>query len=105
MAVRVAEAFDRDALRYEPSPKWVRVEVAGELLAESARPVLLFETGLPVRYYLPREDVRMELLTPSDKRSLCAYKGEASYLSARGAGDIAWFYRDPLPDNAELRDL
>jgi uncharacterized protein (DUF427 family) len=46
----------------------------------------------------------MDLLTPSDTRSLCAYKGEASYLSADGADDVAWTYPDPLPDNAEIRD-
>jgi uncharacterized protein (DUF427 family) len=86
------------------SSRHVRVEVDGRLLAESSRPLMLFETGLPVRYYLPREDVRMDLLTPSDTRSLCAYKGEASYLSARGAGDVAWTYPDPLPDNAAIRD-
>jgi uncharacterized protein (DUF427 family) len=85
------------------SSRHVRVEVEGQLVADSERPLLLFETGLPVRYYLPREDVRMDLLTPSDTRSLCAYKGEASYLSADGAGDVAWTYPDPLPDNAEIR--
>jgi uncharacterized protein (DUF427 family) len=86
------------------SSRHVRVEVEGELLADSRRPLLVFETGLPVRYYLPREDVRMDLLRPSDTRSLCAYKGEASYLSAEGAEDVAWFYPDPLPDNAAIRD-
>jgi uncharacterized protein (DUF427 family) len=86
------------------SSRHVRVEVDGELLAYSTRPLLLFETGLPVRYYLPPEDVRMELLTPSETRSLCAYKGEASYLSAPGAEDVAWTYPDPLPDNAEICD-
>jgi len=46
----------------------------------------------------------MDLLGPSGSHSLCAYKGEASYRSLRGADDIAWFYPDPLPDNAEIRD-
>jgi uncharacterized protein (DUF427 family) len=86
------------------SSRHVRVEAGGELLAESTRPLLLFETGLPVRYYLPREDVRMDLLQPSGTRSLCAYKGEASHFSAPGADDVAWTYPDPLPDNAEIRD-
>src|SRR3954447_25426620 len=86
------------------SSRHVRVEVEGELVADSRRPLLLFETGLPVRYYLPPEDVRMDLLAPSDTRSLCAYKGEASYLSADGAEDVAWFYPDPLVDNAGIRD-
>jgi uncharacterized protein (DUF427 family) len=82
----------------------VRVEVGGELVADSERPLLLFETGLPVRYYLPREDVRMDLLEPSETRSVCAYKGEASHYSVAGAEDVAWTYPDPLPDNAEIRD-
>src|SRR4051812_12000834 len=96
------DPFKRVDVRH--SSRHVRVEVDGELVADSTRPLLVFETGLPVRYYLPREDVRMDLLAPSDTRSLCAYKGEASYFSAPGAGDVAWFYPDPLPDNAELRD-
>jgi uncharacterized protein (DUF427 family) len=86
------------------SSRHVRVEVEGEPMADSGRPLLVFETGLPVRYYLPREDVRMDMLRPSDTRSLCAYKGEASYLSAEGAEDVAWFYPDPLADNAAIRD-
>jgi uncharacterized protein (DUF427 family) len=86
------------------SSRHVRVLVDGEVVADSERPLLLFETGLPVRYYLPPEDVRTELLGPSDSHSFCAYKGEASYRSLRGAEDIAWFYPDPLPDNAEIRD-
>jgi uncharacterized protein (DUF427 family) len=86
------------------SSRHVRVEVEGRVVADSKRPLLLFETGLPVRYYLPAGDVRMDLLEPSDTRSLCAYKGEASYLSADGAEDVAWTYPQPLPDNAEIRD-
>jgi uncharacterized protein (DUF427 family) len=57
-----------------------------------------------VRYYLPPEDVRMDLLSATGTRTLCAYKGEASYFSAPGADDVAWTYPDPLPDNAEIRD-
>jgi uncharacterized protein (DUF427 family) len=86
------------------SSRHVRVFVDGELVADSTRPLMLFETGLPVRYYLPPEDVRMDLLEPSDSHSFCAYKGKAAYHSLPGAGDIAWFYPDPLPDNAEIRD-
>lgn len=87
----------------------VRVELEGELLAESRRPSLLFETGLPTRYYLPREDVRMELLEPTDTATICAYKGRASYWSVRAGDhverDLAWTYPDPLPDNRQIRDL
>jgi uncharacterized protein (DUF427 family) len=57
---------------------------------------------LPSRYYLPREDIRWDLLTPSESRSVCAYKGVASYWTARLPGrdlpDIAWTYEEPLHD-------
>jgi uncharacterized protein (DUF427 family) len=59
-----------------------------------------------VRWYLRLPDVRMDLPTPSDKQTVCAYKGGvASYLSADGAADIAWFYRDPLNDALQVKDL
>lgn len=83
------------------SSRHVRVERNGVLLAESSRPHLLFEPPLPVRYYLPAEDVRAEL-DPSEKRTFCAYKGEASYLSVEGEADVAWIYRAPLREAAEL---
>ena len=87
------------------SSRHVAVAVEGEVLAESRRALLLFETFLPVRKYFPREDVRMDLLEPSDKRTTCAYKGHASYFSAAAAPDIAWTYPKPLPDAEQLRDL
>jgi uncharacterized protein (DUF427 family) len=84
------------------SSRHVRVELDGAVLAESSRPCMLFETQLPVRYYLPREDVRTDLLEPSDTRSRCAYKGEASYLSLPGHGDVAWTYPEPLREASEV---
>jgi uncharacterized protein (DUF427 family) len=86
------------------SSRRVRVEVDGRLVADSSRPLMLFETGLPTRYYLPREDVRTELLEASDHRTVCAYKGEASHFSANGTENVAWTYPDPAPDKPELRD-
>ena len=70
-----------------------------------ARPVALIETSLPTRWYLPPADVRMELLTPSETHTRCAYKGTASYASADGAPDVAWFYPDPLHDALPVKDL
>ena len=64
----------------------VRVERDGRVLAASNRAVALEETGLPTRFYLPREDVRMDLLAPSETTSHCPFKGDASYFSARGQG-------------------
>ena len=91
-----------------PSSRQVRLELDGQLLAVSSRPVLLFETMLPTRYYLPRADVTAGLV-PSPTRSWCAYKGQASYFSASVGGrlvpDIAWSYPDPQHDAARVRDL
>jgi uncharacterized protein (DUF427 family) len=78
------------------STRHIRVESEGRLLAESSRPLLLFETGLPVRFYLPRADVVVDL-EPTDTVSYCAYKGRASYFSAPGGlADVAWTYHRPL---------
>ena len=91
-----------------PSSRQVRLELDGQLLAVSSRPVLLFETMLPTRYYLPRADLTAELV-PSSTRTWCAYKGQASYFSASVGGrlvpDIAWSYPDPQHDAARVRDL
>ena len=84
------------------SSRHVRIEVGGETVAESSRPHLLFEPPLPVRYYLPLEDVRTDLLRPSDKTTFCAYKGRASYRSLEGADDVAWTYEQPLREAAEV---
>lgn len=86
------------------SSRRVRVERDGQVLAETSRPVLVFETSLPARTYLPRDDVRLDLLEPSPTRTACAYKGVASYL-ARGGEDLAWIYEAPLPDAGELAGL
>ena len=90
------------------SSRPVRLELDGQVLAESSRPMLLFETMLPTRYYLPREDVRAALV-PSPTRTYCAYKGQASYWSAVLGGhqltDIAWGYAEPLHDATRVRDL
>jgi uncharacterized protein (DUF427 family) len=86
------------------STRHVRVELDGQMLAESNRPHLLFEPPIPVRYYLPPEDVRTDLLRPSDKVTFCAYKGQASYRSLAEEPDIAWTYEEPLREAAEVRD-
>ncbi|HMH94245.1 MAG TPA: DUF427 domain-containing protein, partial [Streptosporangiaceae bacterium] len=86
-----------DALR---STRTVRVELDGELLAESRSPVMVFETGLPTRYYLNRTDVNFEHLVPTDTVTACPYKGKTSgYWSVRAGGethpDLAWAYDFP----------
>ncbi|MDJ0340963.1 DUF427 domain-containing protein [Streptomyces sp. H10-C2] len=83
----------------------VRVEHAGQVLADSHRPLLLRETGLPVRYYLPAADVRMDLLTPSESHTFCPFKGTASYWSLPdGAKDLVWSYPEPIPEVAQIKD-
>jgi uncharacterized protein (DUF427 family) len=91
------------------SSRHVRVEVDGVTVADSVRPRILFETGLPPRYYLPLPDVRTELLTPSGTRTHCPYKGTAGYWSVdTGHGtrpDLAWIYRSPLPESQKIAGL
>lgn len=81
------------------SSRRVVIEINGTTVADSTSSVMLFETFLPTRYYLPREDVRMDLLEPTDTQTACAYKGFASYWSANVDGnelrDVAWSYEDP----------
>jgi len=92
-----------------PSSRHVRVEVGGVTIAESARPTVLFETGLVTRYYLPKTHVRMDLLRPSERVEHCPYKGDSEYWSlALGDDvipDIAWSYRLPLPESQKIAGL
>ncbi|MFF7595027.1 DUF427 domain-containing protein [Streptomyces mirabilis] len=92
-----------------PSSRHVRVEIDGTVVADTRRPVLLFETGLPTRYYIPREDVRLDLLVPSDLSTGCPYKGTAAYWSWRAGGDapanLVWSYPEPLPAVGAVKGL
>ena len=83
----------------------VEVFVEGEKVADSVRPVLLFETLLPTRYYLPFADVRTELLSASETVTACPYKGTARYWSHARVPDVAWSYPDPVPEQPKIRDL
>jgi uncharacterized protein (DUF427 family) len=91
------------------SSRRVRVELDGRVLAESHRPSMVFETGLPVRHYLPPEDVDTSLLEPSATVTACAYKGVAAYRSLvlpdHTVPDLAWTYADPLPDAVAITGL
>lgn len=91
-----------------PSDRHVLVSLDGTVLADSRRAVLLLETGLPPRWYVPREDLRSELFEDSDTHTTCAYKGVASYLSLKdnpGGRDLAWYYPNPLHDALDVKDL
>jgi uncharacterized protein (DUF427 family) len=91
------------------SSRQVRVVIAGETVAETQRPRLLFETGLPTRYYIPQADVRMDLLAPTHLTTRCPYKGEATYWTARIGDEVArnvvWSYADPIPECPKIKGL
>jgi uncharacterized protein (DUF427 family) len=92
-----------------PSSRHVRIEIDGVVLAETERPTLLFETGIATRFYIPRADVRLDLLRESDTVTGCPYKGRASYYSAIVGGeevkDVAWTYVFPVPEAPRLEQL
>jgi uncharacterized protein (DUF427 family) len=96
------DPFHRVDVRRSARP--LRIELDGEVLAETTGARLVFETNLPTRFYLPRADVRADL-RPSATRSYCPYKGAASYWSAGGHEDLLWGYEDPLPDMAPIAGL
>jgi uncharacterized protein (DUF427 family) len=91
-----------------PSSRHVVVALDGTVLADTTSPVLLFETGLPTRYYLPEEDVRLDLLAPSANRSHCPYKGDADrywdFEGHRDGSGIAWSYSHPYPAVGQIKD-
>jgi uncharacterized protein (DUF427 family) len=92
-----------------PSSRPVAATLGGTVLARSKSAMFLFETGMPVRYYLPKSDVKMELLVESATRTQCPYKGTARYWSAVIDGktwqDVGWSYEDPLPECPRIRGL
>ena len=89
------------------SPHHVRIEIDGEVIADTTRALALEETRCPTRYYLPRQDVRFERLSPTATHTHCPYKGDASYWSVRVGDrvveDAAWSYDDPLPQREDIR--
>lgn len=92
------------------SDRHVVVRVAGRVVADSHRPVVLFETGLPPRFYLPAEDVDADLLAPSDTVTSCPYKGTTSRYHHLEVGDdrledLVWVYDDPLPEVTGIEGL
>jgi len=84
----------------------IRVVVGGETVAETTESVMLLEPGHPMRYYLPMDDVRLDLLTPSATESRCAYKGTADYhsvvINGQTTEDAAWMYRYPTPEVSKV---
>jgi len=91
------------------SSREIRVELDGVTIAQSTSPRLLFETGLPVRYYLPKPHVRMDLLELTETVTHCPYKGEAQAWSLRLGEqlyeNVAWSYPTPLPESQKIAGL
>jgi uncharacterized protein (DUF427 family) len=87
----------------------VQVRLGEVVLAESDRATLLQERGCPARWYLPREDVRLDLLRRTTTTTVCPFKGRATYWSYEPAGaagsDVAWSYEDPIPAMSAIRGL
>jgi uncharacterized protein (DUF427 family) len=90
-----------------PTSRQVSISLHGVVLAATSRALMLCETALPRRLYIPAEDVREALLVPSATVTTCAYKGHASYRSVRGDGfeeaDLLWTYEDPAPEVGAIR--
>jgi uncharacterized protein (DUF427 family) len=92
-----------------PAEGHVEVRLGDATLAASDRALRLDETGMPARYYIPRDDVRAELIGPSARRTTCPFKGEASYWTVQVGGgvheDLVWSYQTPIPEAAAIAGL
>ena len=100
---------DEDRISLRPADDRVQVRIDGVVLAESDRATLLLERGCPPRWYLPREDVRLDLLRRTTTTTVCPFKGRATYWSYEPAGaagvDVAWSYEDPITAMAAITGL
>ena len=110
--IEASEAFDRSAVKthtgyrliIEPTGSRIQAVFNGEVVADSRRALVMHETRLPQIYYFPREDLRMDLLEPTDRRTHCPFKGNASYwtlkVGDRTAENVAWSYETPFDESA-----
>jgi uncharacterized protein (DUF427 family) len=85
----------------------IKVEFNGKTIAESSKVIRVLEKGHPPVYYVPLEDVNIETLQVSARKTWCEWKGEAGYydvlIGDRRAENAAWYYPNPLPDYAEIK--
>lgn len=109
LAPKLPETLDSSDYRIgiEPSGKHVKVVFNGEIIADSRRALILYETRLPAIYYVPREDIAMQFLEPSDHRTYCPFKGTANYwtvkVGEKSAENAAWSYEDPIEEALGIR--
>jgi uncharacterized protein (DUF427 family) len=98
--------MDGHHIELRDDPRTVEVAVDGVVVASSTRTVVLDETGLPLRHYFPRDDVRLDLLEATSTETVCPFKGQASYWSVRTPTgehrDVAWSYVTPLDSVAGI---
>jgi uncharacterized protein (DUF427 family) len=100
----VAEAPSAHRIETHPEKRRVQVSINGATVADSERALALTEGSLPTRWYIPREDISAEL-EPSERRTTCPFKGDATHFSVGGEDAVAWSYEDPIEEVAEIRDL
>jgi uncharacterized protein (DUF427 family) len=87
-----------------PEPRRVQVRINGSVVADSERALALTEGSLPTRWYIPREDISAEL-EPSERRTTCPFKGDATHFSVAGEEAVAWSYEEPIEHVSAIRDL
>ncbi|WP_163558204.1 DUF427 domain-containing protein [Halomonas sp. NO4] len=98
----MATAPSESRITLHPHDRRVHAIIDGTLIADTTRAIELRERGYPPRQYIPRDDVRMDLLTPSETVTHCPFKGDASYFSFGEHQDIAWSYEQPLEGMAAI---
>ncbi len=93
---------------YQPVANHIRIEFNGGTIAETDRAIRNLQTGIPPVYYIPRDDVRLDYLAPTERHSHCRFKGDADYwavkVGERSASNSAWSYPDPLPAAKSIKD-
>jgi uncharacterized protein (DUF427 family) len=100
----VAGAPAAHRIETHPEERRVQVQVGGKVVADSERALALTEGSLPTRWYIPREDISAEL-EPSERRTTCPFKGEATHFSVGGEEAVAWSYEAPIEQVAAIRGL
>jgi adenylate cyclase len=103
-----APAHEGYRLSIEEDPRRIRAVFQGQTVADSSKALVMYETRLAPVFYFPREDVRMDLLAKSDRRTHCPFKGNASYwtirVGSRSAEDAAWSYEDPYDESSIVKE-